>query len=174
MKRPRQCGGVLIALKCRRGGLSHRRCGFYFCRRLRLSASRPPLPRPTIHFSQKNGAGSNPVMPNRPNNSLGVSRVAGCDAGGIHALRFVSAWYPMRNTAAPITATITLYTFNPLTPGMPNAWNSQPPTTAPTMPNRISNNIPSPVLLTSLLAMNPAMRPSTIQMISDISYSNSC
>jgi hypothetical protein len=45
-------------------------------------------------------------------------------------LRFVSAWYPMRNTAAPTTATTTLYTFNPVTPGMPNAWNSQPPTTA--------------------------------------------
>src|ERR1700731_1395481 len=91
-----------------------------------------------------------------------------------HTLRFDKAWYATRNTAAPTTATTTLYTFNPVTPGMPNAWNSQPPTTAPTMPNRISNNIPSPDLLTSLLAMNPEMSPSTIQTISDISFSGTC
>jgi hypothetical protein len=76
-----------------------------------------------------------------------------------YVLRFVSAWYTMRNTAAPMTATTKLYRFNPVTPGMPNTLNSQPPATAPTMPKTISNNIPSPDLLMSLLARNPATNP---------------
>src|SRR5713101_2489847 len=44
---------------------------------------------------------------------------------------------------------------------MPNTLNSQPPTMAPTMPKPISRTRPSPVLLTSLLPMKPAIRPST-------------
>src|SRR5450432_1503134 len=65
-------------------------------------------------------------------------------------------------------ATSKLYKFSPLTPAIPNALNSQPPTTAPTMPSTMSINIPSPVLLTSLLAMKPATNPSTIQAMNDI------
>src|SRR5258708_37487219 len=46
--------------------------------------------------------------------------------------------------------------------------NSQPPTKAPTTPNRMSSTMPSPLLFTSLLAMNPEIRPRTIQTKKDI------
>src|SRR5437762_12305063 len=46
--------------------------------------------------------------------------------------------------------------------------NTQPPTTAPTIPSTISRNTPSPVLFTSLLPMNPAINPNTIQAKIDI------
>src|SRR5579864_840147 len=45
---------------------------------------------------------------------------------------------------------------------------TQPPTTAPTIPSTISRNTPSPVLFTSLLPMNPAINPNTIQAKIDI------
>src|ERR1700719_4636742 len=51
----------------------------------------------------------------------------------------------------------------PVTPAAPTKLNSQPPTIAPTIPSRISTTVPSPVLLTSLLARKPAASPSTIQ-----------
>src|SRR5580692_1148388 len=79
----------------------------------------------------------------------------------------------MRNTAAPTTATTKLYKFNPVTPTMPNVLKSQPPTTAPTTPKMMSKNIPSPDLLTSLLAINPATNPRTIQAKNDIVNSSS-
>src|SRR6266851_2386918 len=50
---------------------------------------------------------------------------------------------------------------SPVTPDIPNMLKSQPPTTAPTIPRAISRINPSPVLLTSLLPMKPAIRPST-------------
>src|SRR5580693_3982833 len=64
---------------------------------------------------------------------------------------------------APITATNRLYRFTPVTPCAPNMLNTQPPTTAPTIPSTISRNTPSPVLFTNLLPMNPAINPNTIQ-----------
>src|SRR6185312_4807625 len=51
---------------------------------------------------------------------------------------------------------------------MPNLRNSQPPTTAPTMPSTMSRRNPSPALLTILLAMNPAMSPRMIQAMKDM------
>src|SRR6185312_17061721 len=51
---------------------------------------------------------------------------------------------------------------------MPNLRNSQPPTTAPTMPSRMSRRNPSPALLTILLAMNPAMSPRMIHATKDM------
>jgi hypothetical protein len=47
-------------------------------------------------------------------------------------------------------------------------WNSQPPAKAPTTPNRMSMRKPSPLRFTSLLAMNPATKPRTIQARNDI------
>src|SRR5712692_4717656 len=58
--------------------------------------------------------------------------------------------------------------FKPVTPCMPNRLNSHPPITAPTIPRPISKKNPSPVLLTNLLPMNPAIRPSTIQETIDM------
>src|SRR5213594_311442 len=58
--------------------------------------------------------------------------------------------------------------FNPVTPRMPNRLNNQPPITAPTMPRAMSRKNPSPVLLTSLLPMNPAIRPRTTHEMIDM------
>src|SRR6266566_1275200 len=58
--------------------------------------------------------------------------------------------------------------FNPVTPCMPNRLNNQPPITAPTIPRAMSRKNPSPVLLTSLLPMKPAIRPSTIHAMIDM------
>src|SRR5579859_4679528 len=69
---------------------------------------------------------------------------------------------------APITETTRLYRFTPVTPWAPNMLNTQPPTTAPTIPSTISRNTPSPVLFTSLLPTNPAIKPNTIQAKIDI------
>src|SRR5436190_17936029 len=69
---------------------------------------------------------------------------------------------------APTTATSRLYRFNPVTPLEPKAVNSHPPTIAPTTPRTISSISPSPRLLTILLPMNPATRPSTIHARNDI------
>jgi hypothetical protein len=44
----------------------------------------------------------------------------------------------------------------------------KPPTIAPTMPRTMSRKKPSPVLLTILLPMNPAIRPSMIQPMIDM------
>src|SRR5207248_4208102 len=49
-----------------------------------------------------------------------------------------------------------------------NRLNNQPPTTAPTMPRALSRKNPSPVLLTSLLPMKPAIRPSTTHEMIDM------
>src|SRR5579872_2507514 len=59
----------------------------------------------------------------------------------------------------------------PLTPDIPKVRNNQPPTTAPMMPRMMSRNTPSPRLLTILLAMNPAIRPRTIQASTDMTVS---
>src|SRR6266446_1935687 len=57
---------------------------------------------------------------------------------------------------------------SPVTPDIPNMLKSQPPTTAPTIPRAISRINPSPVLLTSLLPMKPAIRPSTTHATIDM------
>src|SRR5229473_931448 len=57
---------------------------------------------------------------------------------------------------------------SPVTPDIPNTRNSQPPTTAPTTPRAMSRINPSPVLLTSLLPMKPAIRPSTTHATIDM------
>src|SRR5271166_4314793 len=56
----------------------------------------------------------------------------------------------------------------------PKVLNSQPPTTAPTIPNTISKNTPSPVLFTILLATKPAISPKTIHAKNDIEPSYVC
>jgi hypothetical protein len=56
-----------------------------------------------------------------------------------------------------------LYRLKPVTPLTPKALKMKPPTIAPTIPRTISRKNPSPDLLTILLAMKPAMRPSKIQ-----------
>src|SRR3989441_3508943 len=53
---------------------------------------------------------------------------------------------------------------------MPNRLNNQPPITAPTIPKPMSRKNPSPVLLTSLLPMKPAISPSTIHAMIDMVY----
>src|SRR5947208_4278717 len=58
--------------------------------------------------------------------------------------------------------------FSPVTPCIPNRLNNQPPTTAPTMPRAMSRKNPSPVLLTSLLPMKSAIRPSTTHEMIDM------
>src|SRR5258708_16523721 len=58
--------------------------------------------------------------------------------------------------------------FSPVTRGMPNRLNTHPPITAPTIPRAMSRKSPSPVLLTSLLPMKPAIRPSTIHAMIDM------
>src|ERR1700720_281784 len=55
----------------------------------------------------------------------------------------------------------------PVMPVPPKRLNSQPPTTAPTMPSRMSTTVPSPVVLTILLAIRPAPSPSRIHTIMD-------
>src|SRR6202022_4323684 len=57
---------------------------------------------------------------------------------------------------------------SPVTPDIPNTRKSQPPTTAPTTPRTMSRINPSPVLLTSLLPMKPAIRPSTTHATIDM------
>src|SRR6202022_2345648 len=57
---------------------------------------------------------------------------------------------------------------SPVTPDIPNTRKSQPPTTAPATPRAISRINPSPVLLTSLLPMKPAIRPSTTHATIDM------
>src|SRR5689334_6995957 len=56
----------------------------------------------------------------------------------------------------------------PVMPVPPKRLNSQPPTTAPTMPSRMSTTVPSPVVLTILLAIRPAPSPSRIHTIMDM------
>src|ERR1700722_2611285 len=51
----------------------------------------------------------------------------------------------------------------PVTPLAPTRLKRNPPTTAPTTPSTMSSRGPSPDRFTILLAMNPAMRPKTIQ-----------
>src|SRR6266403_897064 len=58
--------------------------------------------------------------------------------------------------------------FNPVTPCMSNRLNNQPPITAPTIPRAMSRKNPSPLLLTSLLPIKPAIRPSTIPAMIDM------
>src|SRR5256885_16982147 len=58
--------------------------------------------------------------------------------------------------------------FSPVTPCIPNRLNNHPPTTAPTIPRAMSRKNPSPVLLTSLLPMKPAIRPSTTHEMIDM------
>src|ERR1700687_1316720 len=55
-----------------------------------------------------------------------------------------------------------------VTPDIPNTRKRQPPTTAPTTPRAMSRINPSPVLLTSLLPMKPAIRPSTTHATIDM------
>src|SRR5580658_4645460 len=57
---------------------------------------------------------------------------------------------------------------SPFTPWFPKTWNSQPPAKAPTTPKRMSSRMPSPLLFTILLPMNPAIKPRTIQEKYDI------
>src|SRR5579864_1053811 len=66
-----------------------------------------------------------------------------------------------------MTATSRLYRFKPVTPLAPIMLNSHPPTIAPTTPRTISSRRPSPRLLTILLPMKPAIRPSTIHARND-------
>src|SRR5690348_15951651 len=61
-----------------------------------------------------------------------------------------------------------LQILNPVTPTAPIKENRNPPTIAPTIPRTMSRMIPSPCLLTILLAMKPAIRPRTIQPMMDI------
>src|SRR4051794_9156889 len=56
----------------------------------------------------------------------------------------------------------------PVTPAAPSWLNRKPPTTAPTMPRTMSSSKPWPSLLTTLLAMKPAISPSTIQPMIDM------
>ena len=58
-----------------------------------------------------------------------------------------------------------LYIFRPVTPDAPNRSNRNPPTKAPTIPSAMSSQKPWPCLLTILLPMNPAIRPSIIQLM---------
>src|SRR5215471_14998641 len=55
--------------------------------------------------------------------------------------------------------------FRPVTPDAPNRSNRNPPTKAPTIPSAMSSQKPWPCLLTILLPMNPAIRPSIIQLM---------
>src|ERR1700676_3101852 len=56
----------------------------------------------------------------------------------------------------------------PVTPWAPKKLKSHPPTTAPTIPRMMSRKRPSPDLLTILLPIKPATRPSTIHARIDI------
>src|SRR5215469_241820 len=73
---------------------------------------------------------------------------------------------------APTTATNRLYKLSPVTRDIPNKLNSHPPNSAPTTPRTMSSHSPSPVLLTILLAMKPAMRPRTSHAMIDMSLSH--
>src|SRR6202034_3183534 len=67
-----------------------------------------------------------------------------------------------------MTATKMLYRLNPVTPFTPNAVNIHPPTIAPMIPRITSRKKPSPLLLTILLAINPAISPTIIHAIMPI------
>src|ERR1700728_2855414 len=69
-----------------------------------------------------------------------------------------------------MTATKMLYRLNPVTPFAPNVVNIQPPTIAPMIPRMTSRKKPSPLLLTILLPINPAISPTTIHAIIPIAY----
>ena len=58
----------------------------------------------------------------------------------------------------------------PVTPLAPTAEKMNPPTTAPTMPRTMSRKKPSPCLFTILLAMNPAISPSMIHAMIDMTH----
>src|SRR5208283_1906916 len=54
--------------------------------------------------------------------------------------------------------------FKPVTPDAPNRSNRNPPTRAPTIPSAMLSQKPWPCLSTILLPINPAIRPSMIQL----------
>src|SRR6202030_2951562 len=56
----------------------------------------------------------------------------------------------------------------PVAPPPHKSVKTQPPITAPTMPRRMSTTVPSPVVLTILLAVSPSRDPSKIHTIIDI------
>src|SRR6516225_3618612 len=62
-------------------------------------------------------------------------------------------------------ATSKLQRLNPVMPVEPNAVKIHPPTMPPMMPRTISRNRPSPVLFTIKLAIQPAIPPSTTQLM---------
>src|ERR1700730_10558299 len=67
-------------------------------------------------------------------------------------------------TTAPTTATNRLHRLNPVTPVEPSAAKIHPPMIPPTIPSTMSRKTPSPVLLISMLPIQPAIPPSTIQL----------
>src|SRR5581483_7572749 len=76
----------------------------------------------------------------------------------------------MSTQIAPITATKMLCRFTPVARFPPNKTNSHPPSTAPTIPRRMSRTRPEPALLTTLLAMKPAISPRMIHEMRDIAF----
>jgi hypothetical protein len=52
----------------------------------------------------------------------------------------------------------------------PKSVKTQPAVTAPTMPTRMSTTVPSPVVLTTLLAVSPSTNSNKMQAIIDIEY----
>src|SRR5208337_3121789 len=64
-----------------------------------------------------------------------------------------------------------LQMLTPVTPLIPKKPAMMPPTIAPTTPRAMSIIMPEPVLLTSLLAIQPAIRPRMIQLIMPMSQS---
>ena len=58
-----------------------------------------------------------------------------------------------------------LQMLRPVTPPQPSALAMKPPTIAPTTPSAMSMIMPDPVLLTILLAIQPAIRPRMIQLM---------
>src|SRR6516164_11378503 len=58
----------------------------------------------------------------------------------------------------------------PVTPDAPRRLNRNPPTKAPTIPSAMLIQKPWPCLSTILLPINPAIRPSTIQLIMPMSF----
>src|SRR5580700_349061 len=79
------------------------------------------------------------------------------------------AWYAMRTSRAPTTATNRLQMLKPVTPIDPSALNTKPPTTAPTTPRTMSTTAPSPWRFTRLLARKPETSPRTIHATIDMS-----
>src|SRR5437762_754733 len=70
---------------------------------------------------------------------------------------------------APITDMTMLQMLTPVTPFVPRTAEAmKPPTIAPTTPSAMSMTIPEPVLLTILLAIQPAISPRIIQLIMPI------